>query len=145
VLGSTGDAAAWNVCGLDNRLRAEHAAMPHAVVFEEGHLQTATIQPYVLADTAFRLSAHCMKCYDRPQGEAQNIYNAKVIRTRRCECELPLRHSSVGSSRVSTPACTSRVPPIYMHSMVFLVMSGSSTMLVKAPSCVGWWSARSGA
>jgi hypothetical protein len=89
VPGSTGDAAAWNVCGMDDRLRANHDAMPHVTVFDDNNLHTSTIQPYVVADTAFRLSAHCMKCYDRPQGEAQNIYNAKVIRTRRCVISVP--------------------------------------------------------
>jgi DDE superfamily endonuclease len=83
VPAAVGDAKVWNECGLDDKLRSVHGDLPSVTVFDGSDLQLSTVQPYVVADTAFRLSAHCIKCYERPDSPSANLFNAKVIRTRR--------------------------------------------------------------
>jgi hypothetical protein len=59
----------------------EQCNMPPVTTFADD-LGSSTVQPYAVADTAFRLSAHCMKCFDKPETLAANHFNARVISTR---------------------------------------------------------------
>jgi hypothetical protein len=87
IPGSTGDAASFNSSDLDSHLRCHLHQMYPVTVLKDAEGGTVNIQPYVLADSAFRLSRHTQKCYDPPFADvgAAIEYNKAVTSTRRCE------------------------------------------------------------
>jgi hypothetical protein len=61
--GSAGDASTWNSCGMMAKVESgEWLRLPDdAPAFRAG---TTNIKPCIVADSAFALSPHLLKCYD---------------------------------------------------------------------------------
>lgn len=76
--GSLGDASTWNMCGLYDGLHDEEDLMA-----EPREISGQQILPYLVADSAFALSARVIKCYDNPRSLQEEALNYCIIRTRR--------------------------------------------------------------
>ena len=79
--GSAGDAAVFNSSMLKENLESRHWLPGRGC-----EVNGVPLQPYIVADAAFALSPHVMKCYAGAPGEMTDLmhdFNYCVIRTRR--------------------------------------------------------------
>lgn len=112
--GQVGDAFTWNLCSLKHKIESGELLRVPSQHVNSMWLRGVLFSPYLVADSAFALSTHLMKCYevDRPT-PAQLTFNYALVRTRRVvECafgRLKMRFRVIQNSRLSDPGYAANI------------------------------------